>query len=56
MIEYSRQLSQEFRYVRVDFYIVEGKIYFGELTFTPGNGAYTSFSPEDDLYFGSFFE
>jgi hypothetical protein len=55
MKEYSRILSEDFEYVRVDFYLVEGNIYFGELTFTPGNGAYTSFSKEDDLYFGSFF-
>jgi len=56
IIEYSKQLSWDFKYVRVDFYIVDGKIYFGELTFTPGNGAYTSFTKEDDSYFGSFFK
>ncbi len=55
IIEYSRLLSADFEYVRVDFYLVNHKIYFGELTFTPGNGAYTSFSKEDDIYFGSFF-
>lgn len=55
MIEYSRLLSKDFKYVRVDFYLVAKQIYFGELTFTPGNGAYTSFRKEDDIYFGSFF-
>ncbi|MFW6275333.1 MAG: ATP-grasp fold amidoligase family protein, partial [bacterium] len=55
MIYLSRKLSEDFNYVRVDFYLVNGNIYFGELTFTPGNGAYTSFTEEDDLYFGSFF-
>lgn len=54
MVEYSRLLSADFPYVRVDFYIVDGKIYFGELTFTPGNGAYTSFTEKEDLNFGSF--
>lgn len=54
LIEYSKLLSEEFEYVRVDFYIVEDKIYFGELTFTPGNGAY-QFTEEQDLFFGNFF-
>ena len=35
MIEYASILSKPFPYVRVDFYYVKGKVYFGELTFTP---------------------
>lgn len=31
-------LSTNFDYVRVDLYNVDGKIYFGEMTFTPGSG------------------
>jgi hypothetical protein len=31
-------LSQDFDYVRVDLYALKDKIYFGELTFTPGAG------------------
>ncbi|RTZ17429.1 glycosyl transferase [Vibrio aquaticus] len=31
-------LSDDFDYVRVDLYNVDGKIYFGEMTFTPGSG------------------
>ena len=38
MIEYSRKLSEDFLFVRVDFYEVSGKLYLGELTFTPGAG------------------
>ena len=38
MIEYSKKLSTDFRFVRVDFYEVSGKLYLGELTFTPGAG------------------
>ena len=34
MIEYARILSKPFPYVRADFYYVDDKIYFGELTFT----------------------
>lgn len=32
------KLSKNFPYVRVDFYDVEGQVYFGELTFYPGAG------------------
>ncbi|MFU0884556.1 ATP-grasp fold amidoligase family protein [Kluyvera sichuanensis] len=35
-IELSKKLCEDFNYVRVDWYVVGKKIYFGELTFTPG--------------------
>lgn len=38
MIEYSKILSQGIPYVRVDWYEVDGKPIFGELTFTPTGG------------------
>lgn len=38
MIAIAASLSSFFPYVRVDLYNISGKIYFGELTFTPGNG------------------
>ena len=38
MLEISRILSKPFPQVRVDLYEVNGKVYFGELTFTPGGG------------------
>lgn len=38
MIEISKILSREFPFVRVDFYYVNNKIYFGELTFFPNSG------------------
>lgn len=34
-------LSKPFKYVRVDLYIYNGSIRFGELTFSPRAGAYT---------------
>jgi len=37
MIEVARALSKEFKFVRVDLYNIDGKIYFGEMTFYPGN-------------------
>lgn len=38
MIDISRKLAAPFSFVRVDLYSFEGNVYFGELTFTPGNG------------------
>ncbi|HAS91453.1 MAG TPA: glycosyl transferase [Clostridiales bacterium] len=38
MIELSKVLASDFAFVRVDFYENQGNIYFGELTFFPGNG------------------
>ena len=46
MIELSEKLSAPFLYVRVDWYYVNGKIYFGELTFMPGAG-YSPFIPQE---------
>ncbi|ACS99092.1 ATP-grasp fold amidoligase family protein [Paenibacillus sp. JDR-2] len=53
MVELSRKLSKGFAFVRVDLYCVnESEILFGEMTFTPGNGA-RRFSPiEYDQFFG----
>lgn len=38
MIEIATTLSKGFSHVRVDLYNIEGKIYFGEMTFTNGSG------------------
>ena len=38
MVEVAKNLSKDFNHVRVDLYNVNGKIYFGELTFTRGSG------------------
>lgn len=35
MLEIARILSRDIPYVRVDLYSIKGKVYFGELTFTP---------------------
>ena len=37
MLEYSKKLSEEFVFVRVDLYNINGKIYLGEMTFSPSN-------------------
>lgn len=52
MIEYSRILSKPFPFVRVDFYEVDGKVYFGELTFTPSGCLGTYYTDEAELELG----
>ena len=34
----AKDLSQDFPFVRVDFFIANNTFYFAELTFTPGAG------------------
>ena len=46
MKQYTSQLSHAFPAVRVDLYQVNGKIYFGELTFFPWS-SYVQFSPDE---------
>ena len=38
MLEYARKLSEDFNFVRTDFFTVDDRIFFAELTFTPSNG------------------
>ncbi len=56
MIDVAKKLSKDFTYVRVDLYSVKGKIYFGELTFTPANGTDPFYPLEKDLYLGSLID
>ncbi len=52
----AEELSQGLPQVRVDFYEVDGKTYFGELTFFHHNGM-TPFDPEEwDYTFGEWIE
>lgn len=46
MVEYAEILSKPFRHCRVDLYNVDGKIYFGEITFHHGSGC-NHFQPEE---------
>lgn len=45
MIELAEKLSANIPFVRIDFYNIDGKIYFGEYTFYPGAGL-EEFTPE----------
>ena len=54
MLEIVKKLSQEFEYVRVDLYNIDGKIYVGELTFCESSG-FGKFTQEEwDYKFGSY--
>ena len=51
MLEFSKILSKDIPFLRTDFYIINQKIYFGELTFYPASG-FTAFEPDkwDDIF------
>ena len=56
MIEIANKLSSDFPFVRVDLYLVDSKIIFGELTFYPWSG-YVGFDPDSfDFQLGNFFK
>ena len=56
MVEMAEKLSKGLSFLRVDFYEVEGKAYFGEMTFYPGSG-FESFQPKEwDNILGSWIE
>lgn len=44
MIQLSEKMAKDLPFVRVDFYEVDGRLYFGELTFYPGSG-FEKFEP-----------
>lgn len=53
MIRIAEKLSKDFWYVRIDLYMVKGKIYFGEFTFSPNRGLYCAMPHNWDLELGS---
>lgn len=46
MLDIAQKLSANFPIVRVDLYEVDGKVYFGELTFTPLGGFLDNFDED----------
>ena len=55
MCEVVEALSKKFPFVRTDMYLVNGKIYFGEMTFYPTSG-YITFEPDEfDYIMGEHF-
>lgn len=56
MIALSEKLSSPFPFARVDWYNINKKIVFGEITFYPWSG-YVQFSPDDfDFELGEYFK
>ena len=56
LLDLSRKLSQGFPHVRVDFYLVNGQILFGELTFFHASGR-GKFKPEEfELVMGEWLQ
>ncbi len=53
LLDYSEKLAQGFPQVRVDFYIVKNKIFFGEMTFTSEGGYDGDVTKEFCLEMGS---
>lgn len=56
MISVAEKLSQGFPQLRVDLYNIDGKVYFGELTFTSQGGGMDFYTPEFLLEMGAKFE
>lgn len=54
LFDIAKDLSKDFPFVRVDFYICNMKIYFGELTFFDGSGFYNLDPDKVDYEWGSY--
>ncbi|RKR07513.1 teichuronopeptide biosynthesis TupA-like protein [Kushneria sinocarnis] len=50
------KLSEGFGFVRIDLYLTDDRVYFGEMTFTPTGGMKHFRSHEQDLAWGQLFE
>ena len=50
------KLSEGFDYVRVDLYLVDGSILFGEMTFTPGSGFEKFSNRQVDRLYGEIWD
>ena len=56
MVELATKLCQGFSHVRVDLYNINGKIYFGEMTFTNGSGFEPIVPKKYNLMLGNLWE
>lgn len=56
MLQLAKTVSDDFPYVRVDFYEVDNKVYFGELTFSPATGVLPHFTDAFIARYGTMLE
>ena len=56
MIRIAKILSKDFKFVRVDLYELEKKVYFGELTFSPAHCVFPYLSNKFDLEMGKLLQ
>ena len=56
MKEYAKKLSEDFKFVRVDFYEIGGKVYLGELTFTPAAGLFNYTDKKKEIEIGNLLD
>ena len=55
IVRLATRLADGLGYVRVDIYVPDGKVYFGELTFTPGAGVFPFHPDRYDYEWGKLF-
>lgn len=56
MLEIAEKLAQDFDFARVDFYNIQGRIIFGEITLTPAGGANKTYKEEALAFLGSLLD
>ena len=53
ILELSEILAKDMYHARIDWYIINDKIYFGEITFYDGSGFETFPNREDNVFLGN---
>lgn len=56
MISLSERLASDFAHIRIDWYVVSGRLYFGEMTFYDGSGFFGFDNDKDDDLIGSWIQ
>jgi hypothetical protein len=56
MLKFSKKLSENFDFVRIDFFICKDKIYFGEITHYPASGLVRFVPSEFDFEVGKYWK
>ncbi len=56
LLALSETIAKDMYHARIDWYLVQGKIYFGEITFYDGSGFESFPNKEDDLFLGSLIQ